>query len=714
MKRIWKRGLALVCVLALCLGIFPVTALAADLPDGWWPRWSAYETAVASGDKNEILRTGSEVEQFYANYTRTVEMANQLYMIYFTRLEKLYFENEGNYSAAIENTKKLKEVSQFLESRGYDFAYTITRCDAHLELLSPTIGVYAVSNTQSNTYGSSVAAASGTYYGSIHQGQFAQNGEAGVVSFYVELGQETAKQFDYLIRNFSGGKNVVQINLNFPEEGNTAYGVSRGYYDANIRETLNYLATLKCPVLLRIGGEMNVWMEHPVTPGDYIAAYNYIGKMARSLAPNVELVWSPNSAGDWDANVADFYPDDTYVDWVGMSLYYSYDNPTDTGELHWQEIIQCGRFTDPVSQAEEIVSIARAHNKPVAITEGGAAQNGSQGVSFAANQVGKALSTLNMVYPEIKAIVFFDREINGNDYTITGSVGTAARNAISTNPTLLGSGEKQAGTYVPLEDFSEKTDKLILGATGRTYNNLDLTVEYRLDQKWLANGSGSPNQYVLDLRNLTPGTHKLEVIFRDGYGYTETKTYVLLYAEGKLSCYTPDELYTDCVASEYYYPAVLWVRENNNAVGASGSNFYPTQPCTRGQAVEFIWGAYGRPEPTTTENPFPDVSPSDSYYKAVLWAVENGVTNGKDGGFKPNDTCSRAEIVTFLWRALGKPEPTTTNNPFTDTPDDWYQKSVLWAVENGITTGATDTTFEPDEKCQRAQIVTFLYRAETK
>lgn len=654
MKRIWKRGLALVCVLALCLGIFPVTALAADLPDGWWPRWSAYETAVASGDKNEILRTGSEVEQFYANYTMTLEMANQLYMIYFTRLENLYFENEGNYAAAIENTRKLKEVSQFQESCGADRAYTITRCDAHLALLAPTTGVYAVSNAQSNTYGSSVAAASGTYYGSIYQGQFAKNGEAGVVSFYVELGQETAKQFDYLIRDFSGGKNVVQINLNFPEEGDTAYDVSRGYYDSNIRETLTYLATLKCPVLLRIGGEMDVWENHPVTAADYIAAYNYIGKMARSLAPKVELVWSPNSACGWDVNAADYYPDNNYVDWVGMSLYYNYDNPTDTGELHWQEQIQCGRFTDPVSQAESVISIAREHNKPVAITEGGAAKNGSQGEAYAAKQVAKALSTLTMVYPDIKSIVFFDREINGNDYTLTGNVGTAARNAVAANPTLLGSGQKQAGTYVPLEDFSEKTDKLILGATGRTYNNMDLSVEYRLDQKWLANGSGSPNQCELNLGNLTPGTHKLEAIFRDGYGYTETKTYVLLYAEGKLSCYTPEELYTDCDFNGYYYPAVLWVRENNNAVGASGSSFYPTKPCTRAEAVTFIWGAYGRPEPKTTVN------------------------------------------------------------PFTDTPADWYRKPILWAVEQGITNGTSDTTFSPEKKCERDEIVTFLYRAKTK
>ena len=111
--------------------------------------------------------------------------------------------------------------------------------------------------------------------------------------------------------------------------------------------------------------------------------------------------------------------------------------------------------------------------------------------------------------------------------------------------------------------------------------------------------------------------------------------------------------------------------------------------------------------------PFYDVNPGMYYEKAVLWAVEEGITNGTSTTtFSPDANCTRAQIVTFLWRAAGQPEPKTTARPFNDvSPGMYYEKAVLWAVEEGITNGTSTTTFSPDDNCTRAQIVTFLYRA---
>ena len=118
------------------------------------------------------------------------------------------------------------------------------------------------------------------------------------------------------------------------------------------------------------------------------------------------------------------------------------------------------------------------------------------------------------------------------------------------------------------------------------------------------------------------------------------------------------------------------------------------------------------PEPKTTKNPFTDVKPSDYYYKAVLWAVENGITNGTSKTtFSPNQVCTRAQIVTFLWRYAKQPAPKATKNPFTDVPaGEYYTDAVLWAAEQKITTGTTTTTFAPTQKCTRGQSITFLYR----
>ncbi len=170
----------------------------------------------------------------------------------------------------------------------------------------------------------------------------------------------------------------------------------------------------------------------------------------------------------------------------------------------------------------------------------------------------------------------------------------------------------------------------------------------------------------------------------------------------------------DVKETDYFFDAVLWAfgHEPQITKGTDDTHFAPDNTCTRGQVVTFLWRAMGEPEPKTTQNPFSDIKKSDFFYKAVLWAVENDVTSGTGNGkFSPNASCTRGQVVTFLWRAESQPEPKTTKNPFKDVKSDqYYYKAVLWAVENGITTGTSATTFSPAATCTRGQVVTFLYR----
>ncbi len=169
--------------------------------------------------------------------------------------------------------------------------------------------------------------------------------------------------------------------------------------------------------------------------------------------------------------------------------------------------------------------------------------------------------------------------------------------------------------------------------------------------------------------------------------------------------------FTDVVNSDYYYDAVQWAVEKEITSGTTGNSFSPSAICTRGQMVAFLWRAMGSPEPVATSCPFVDVSQGAYYYKAVLWAVENGITSGTTATtFGPNETVTRGQTVTFLWRGAGKPAATIAN-PYTDISKGVYNyDAVLWAAEKGITQGTTSTTFSPDTSCTRAQIVTFLYR----
>ena len=167
--------------------------------------------------------------------------------------------------------------------------------------------------------------------------------------------------------------------------------------------------------------------------------------------------------------------------------------------------------------------------------------------------------------------------------------------------------------------------------------------------------------------------------------------------------------FSDVSTSAYYYEAVKWAQEKGITGGIGNGLFGPNQPCTRAQIVTFLWRAAGSPEPKSMSS-FSDIS-TDSYYaKAVAWAVENGITTGTgDGKFSPDATCTRAQGVTFLFRAIGK--LVDSKAEFSDVlTDSYYANAVAWAVENGVTNGIGDGLFGPDNSCTRAQIVTFLYR----
>ena len=190
-------------------------------------------------------------------------------------------------------------------------------------------------------------------------------------------------------------------------------------------------------------------------------------------------------------------------------------------------------------------------------------------------------------------------------------------------------------------------------------------------------------------------THTIEVIFMKANGNPQTGVFV------------------DVATGSYYEDAVDWAVGNGITQGTDATHFAPDGICTRAQAVAFLWRAAGSPKPETRTMPFADVPAGSYYYDAVLWAVENDITKGtSDTTFSPNMTCTRAQIVAFLWRSEKSPAAGTAN-PFADVKSAaYYADAVLWAVKENITRGTTNTTFSPDADCTRSQIVTFLWRCK--
>ena len=293
----------------------------------------------------------------------------------------------------------------------------------------------------------------------------------------------------------------------------------------------------------------------------------------------------------------------------------------------------------------------------------------------------------------------------------------------SDNVTVLSASSKNASFVMPDKDVTVKanwvyngggssggytyyTIKATAGVNGSISPTGNVSVREGRDQTFTItpNKGYAVAKVLIDSKNVgavksytfenVKKNHTIEVVFMKASGNPQTGVFV------------------DVPEGSYYEEAVNWAVEKGITTGTDATHFSPNGICTRAQAVTFLWRAAGSPAAKSAVMPFTDVKVGSYYYDAVLWAVENGITKGtSETMFSPDATCSRAQIVTFLWRSQKSPAAGTAN-PFTDVKASaYYADAVLWAVKEDVTKGTTNTTFSPDANCTRAQIVTFIWRA---
>ena len=252
--------------------------------------------------------------------------------------------------------------------------------------------------------------------------------------------------------------------------------------------------------------------------------------------------------------------------------------------------------------------------------------------------------------------------------------------------------------------------------TVKSAKNGDVTASHKSASKGTAvTLTVDPDKgYVLDTLTVLDGKDKeIKLTEKNGkYTFTMPASKVTVAATFKASAPTGKNPFIDVPAGSYYEDAVVWAVEKGITSGTSTVTFDPNGNCTRAQAVTFLWRAAGSPAPKTKVMPFTDVPSGSYYYDAVLWAVEQGITKGtSDTAFSPNTSCTRAQIVTFLWRANGSPA-VSGNSAFTDVASDaYYAAAVTWAEKNDVTGGIGGGLFGSNNNCTRAQIVTFIYRS---
>lgn len=429
--------------------------------------------------------------------------------------------------------------------------------------LSPNTEIYALTQTPGPDYpnfGAKWEPTGGVLYGRTAKGGVMSNGRYGlanmdqawnesIISYYYGTNDLTS-QYDLEYWSYiygmalSSGRHCLLVYLNFDHEGSDCATITSGAYDSRLTSDLTYLSTLSCPVFLRIGGEMNVWTVK-ATPADFIAAYRHIADLARTYAPNVALVFSPNFSGASKVDMDSFYPGDSYVDWVGCSLYYNRYNLALTGQ---DAFLGVGEYGDPMLNVQQTVNLSKLHKKPVMITEGGSSNkfNGEDNSEWAADKLAKAMSYLSMVYPQIKAIIHSDygTAYESTDYTFYNNavVSAAYDKAVERNQTLLYRyDESDPRYYTRLSAITGNwTGEMQLAAY--TWSSTKLTANWFLDGKWQTTALDYPYTFTVNADKLTPGSHTVEVKFSNG----ATKAYTF---QVKCATATPtnDALYVNGV-----------------------------------------------------------------------------------------------------------------------------------------------------------------------
>ena len=329
---------------------------------------------------------------------------------------------------------------------------------------------------------------------------------------------------------------------------------------------------------------------------------------------------------------------------------------------------------------------------------------------------------------------------DGNGGRPTNSTMTTTGKKLASLPIATRSGrysfdgwytEKNGGTKITKATVFEKDTTVYAhwtytGSTGGGVTTYPITVksakngDVTASHKSAAKGAtitltvDPDKSYVLDTLTVLDGKDKEIKLTEKNGKYTFKMPDSKVEIQATFVKETEISPFGDVSTDAYYYEAVKWAQKKGITGGIGNDLFGPNQPCTRAQIATFLWRAAGSPEPKNMSS-FSDV-PTDSYYaKAVAWAVENGITTGTgDGKFSPNAPCTRAQSVTFLYRASGSPA-VSDSAVFADVEANaFYADAVAWAVANGVTNGTTSSTFSPDNGCTRAQIVTFLYRAFNK
>ena len=527
------------------------------------------------------------------------------------------------------------------------------------------------------------------------------NADESIISHYYSVeesaGEYSLQYWSYLYgKALADGEHAFLVYLNFDQEGNTCPLVTQGQYDAGLIETFQYLNTLTCPVFMRIGGEVNVWTT-AAQPADFIQAYTHIGALARTYAPNVALVFSPNYSSAYRVDMDSYYPGDQWVDWIGTSLYYNPSRGNSDEMFRGEGPI----YGDPMLNVQQTVNLGALHNKPIILTEGGAANitNGQDTSAFAAERMSKAYACLPMVYPSIKAIVVSDYNPPENclyQHYQNETIMTAVRRAVADAGVYRSSFEGAAPAYLsPVQDRMDLSDLTSGDLTfcAYTYSQQPQLATWKVDGVVVGTSSTYPYKVTVPRSMFSGGgMYTISVEFANG----QQLSHPFILNPG------PEQ-------------PTLWARpevERAISLGLVPEDLQSsyTNACNRGEFAALAVRTYEtiRGE-ITGRKYFADTSDINVQKIASIGVVEGM----GDSRYEPGRNLTReqaSKVLAKMAEVMEKPMPSKALD-FADTAQisNWAVEYVQQSYGSGLMKGGTDNTFMPGSNYTREQsIVTML------
>ncbi len=722
-------------LLACTLAFSTVPMVNAAIPQDYWQYQKPFQEAKAAGNHSELIPIALNVATLMETQSQSQEKLEILYTTYEALATS--YQALAQYENAIIYLEKNIPIAKEL---GY--ADAVTLAEKRITQIDPMTEVYVLSQNLETIpfYSAKYEPRAGSYFGrGAEEDGNATMSQESVASFYVEFLEEEVSQFDYLISPVDNGNRIIQICLNMPQEHDSLLLALQSSSDEYIMRTMAYLAQLKSPVLLRIGGEMNVW-NNISTPETFKSAYIKIAQYARQYAPNVALVFSPNSISTWGEDVMDYYPGDAYVDWVGMSAYtIKYWNPADpNGTAEYNNMFYgTGDYAECIHGLREIVETF-GDTKPILISESGAYYQHKDYnldlLGFSTTQLKNLYTYANMVYPQIKGVITFDADVPTSKFLFSisnqSTLWSTYQSVTSNNPTLLNSVSDSLSTsYIKAENYRDSLSTLSFAAFSAPVGQPAMTVNYYLDGTQVGSSSTIPYNFDLNAGAIGDGTHGLTVQFKGTDGYQAEKYYALNKSGSNITLtaatapVSPSVSAPTVESTGIYADVPSWAETyvefayNNGILTGTNGYFYPDDQVTRGLAATALSNlAKGTPTAGFSSG-FADVTGSE-YEQGINWCVENAVMLGQVGNFGTNDYLTREAFATTL-SAYAKfanvyQAPSAASvaelSKFSDANgiSTWALEAMAWASEHGLITGYQNGTVLPSTYVTRVQVAVIL------